>query len=71
MFLIFGKEDIHSSFPFFNRLKFIVIDIRGNASNLEDVSWWQEFTINVGFHSYFWHVRAKWELGIASKINNH
>ena len=20
-----------------------------------------EFTINVGFHSYFWHVHAKWD----------
>ena len=30
-----------------------------------------EFTINVGFHSYFWHVHAEWRLGNASKINDH
>ena len=29
------------------------------------------FTINVGFHSYFWHVHAKWGLGNASKISDH
>ena len=30
-----------------------------------------EFTINVGFHSYFWRVHAKWGLRNASKINTH
>ena len=30
-----------------------------------------EFTINVGFHSYFLHVHAKWGLGNASEINDH
>ncbi len=30
-----------------------------------------EFTINVGFHSYFRYVHAKWGLGNVSKINDH
>ncbi len=30
-----------------------------------------EFTISVGFHSYFWRVYAKWGLGNASKISDH
>ena len=30
-----------------------------------------DFTINVGFHSYSWHVHAKCGLGSASKISGH
>ena len=30
-----------------------------------------EFTINVGFRSYCWHVHAKWGLGSASKISDY
>ncbi len=30
-----------------------------------------EFTINVGFHSYFWHVHTKVGLENAFKINDH
>ena len=30
-----------------------------------------EFSNNVGFHSYFWYVHAKWGLGNASKINDY
>ena len=31
----------------------------------------EECTIDVGFHSYFWHVHANWGRGNASKINGH
>ena len=30
-----------------------------------------EFAINVGFHSYFWHVHAKRGLENDSKISDH
>ena len=30
-----------------------------------------EFTINVGFHSYFWHDQANWALEHPSKIDDY